>query len=252
MSVGEIEKMLRALRLSGMRESLDARAIQAEQGKLPFLEAFALLLHDELDRRRTKLVERRVKASGLMDLKTMSDFDWTFNARLPKKTIFELLALKFVTRREDALFLGPPGTGKSHTAKAIGHAAAHAGYRVLYRPAHLLFEELNEAAALKNRRKLVKALSLTDLLIIDDLALRKLPETAGDDTLEIIMNRYEKFSTIITSNRPLEDWPKLFGDAATVSVLLDRVMHHGHLLHFEGRSYRLKGQKRLAKNELEN
>lgn len=250
MTVPEIDKSLRVLRLSGIAATLGTRSLQATQGELSFIDAFAMLLQDELDRRRTRLIERRFKLSGLPELKTLQDFDWGFNPKTPKHACFELVALKFINDHEDALLIGSPGTGKSHIAKATGHAAIRAGNRVLYREAHVLFQDLFEAAQLGNRKKMMQALADADLLIIDDLFLRKLPRDAGDDLLEIIMNRYEKRSTIITSNRIVDDWGKLLSDNTAATAVLDRLMHHANLLKFEGKSYRLhQSATRLAKQK---
>ena len=188
--------------------------------------------------------------SGLPELKTLQDFDWGFNPKVPKHACFELVALKFINEHEDALLVGSPGTGKSHIAKATGHAALRAGYRVLYREAHLLFQEITEATHLGTRKKVMLTLAEAELLIIDDLFLRKLPRDAGDDLLEIIMNRYEKKSTILTSNRIVDDWGKLLADNTAATAVLDRLMHHAELLKFEGKSYRLhQSATRLAKRK---
>jgi DNA replication protein DnaC len=128
------------------------------------------------------------------------------------------------------LFLGPGGTGTSHLAQAIGHAAILQGYRVLYREAHVLLEELAEAVAEGQRKVYMNSLTTVSLLIIDDFGMRKLPLTAAEDLLEIIMRRYERASTLLTSNRPVEDWGKLLGDTAAVGSMLDRLLHHGHVL----------------------
>src|SRR5271166_2252660 len=143
-------------------------------------------------------------------------------------------------RREDALFLGPPGTGKSHLAQAIGHAAIQQGYRVLYRETHSLLDELAEATLDGTHKEHMEFLVTVPLLIIDDLGMRKLPLTAAEELLEIIMRRYERASTMLTSNRPVEDWGKLLGDAAAVSAMLDRLLHHGHVLKCGPRSWRTR------------
>lgn len=249
MSIQEIEKSLETLRLHGMQATLETRAIQANQGQSPFLEVFSCLLQDEIDSRRSRLIERRFKASGLDERKTLSEFDWSFNPKLPKKDIFELVTIKFIQNGEDALLIGAPGTGKSHIAKTVAHAATQACHQVVYREAHVFFEDIFEATQIGKRRKINKLFSESDLLIIDDLFLRKrIPENAADDLLDIILNRYSKSkSTLITSNRPIEDWGKLLKDNAASSAILDRLLHHGHLLKFEGNSYRLKeAAKRLA------
>ncbi|MBE9573064.1 MAG: ATP-binding protein [Proteobacteria bacterium] len=242
MSIQEIEKNLETLRLHGMRATLETRAIQANQGGSSFLEVFSCLLQDEIDSRRSRLIERKFKASGLDERKTLSEFDWGFNPKLPKKEIFELVTIKFIQDGEDSLLIGSPGTGKSHIAKTVAHAATQACHQVVYREAHTFFEDIFEANQIGRRKKVNKLFSEADLLIIDDLFLRKrVPEDAADDLLDIILNRYSKRkSTLITSNRPIEDWGKLLKDNAASSAILDRLLHRGHLLKFEGKSYRLK------------
>ena len=238
----EIERSLRILRLSGISTTLETRALQTNQGDMSFIDAFALLIQDEMDRRQSRQIERHYLQSGLPEKNTLADFDWGFNPKIPKKACFELVAGGFIQRGEDALVLGSPGTCKSHIAKAVAHAAIIAGHRVIYREAHLLFADIFEATQLRLRQKKVKLFSEADLVVIDDLFLRKkLPEDAADDLQEIIMNRYAaKKSTLITSNRVMDDWGKCLGDNAVASAILDRLMHHGNLLKFEGRSYRLK------------
>ena len=249
MAMPEIEKNLKALRLHGMGATLQTRVLQANQGGISFLEAFSWLLQDELDCRQSRLIDRRYKASGLDERKTMSEFDWSFNPKLPKKEIFDLVTIKFVQNGEDALLIGSPGTGKSFIAKAVAHAAIQVCHQVVYREAHDFFSDIFEATQIGRRQKMNKHFTESDLLIIDDLFLRKkMPEDAADDLLDIILHRYSKRkSTLITSNRPIEDWGNLLKDNAASSAILDRLLHRGHLLQFEGKSYRLKeASKRFA------
>jgi DNA replication protein DnaC len=241
MNLIELERSLRQLRLGGMAAVLETRLRQAQAEPMAPIDLISCLVSDELTRRTDRLLERRRKQAGFRDPnKTLDNFDFSFNPKINRSLVFELATGAFIARREDALFLGPGGTGKSHLAQAIGQAAIQQGYRVLYRETHILLEELAEAVIDGTRKQYVEAITTVPLLIIDDFGMRKLPQTAAEDVLEIIMRRYERASTLLTSNRPVEDWGKLLGDAAAVGAMLDRLLHHGHLLKCAPRSWRTK------------
>jgi DNA replication protein DnaC len=243
MNLVELRRSLTTLRLGGMAQSVEARILQAQSEKLAPIDFVSALVNDELTRRSDRFIARRVKQAEFRDAnKTLDAFDFDFNKKMNRRLVFELATGQFVDRHEDALFLGPPGTGKSHIAQAIGRSVIQAqGHRVLYREAHHLLEELAEAAVSGERKALIERFATAPLLIIDDLGMRKLPATAGEDLLELVMRRYEKASTLITSNRPVEDWGKLLGDTAAVAALLDRLLHHAHVLKCGPRSWRTKG-----------
>jgi DNA replication protein DnaC len=247
MTNDELDRSLRQLRLGGMADALSIRSQQARAESLGPVDFISLLVHDELQRRRDRLIERRVKAAGFRDQRTLDTFDWKFNS-LDRALIFDLANGRFIEQHEDVLLLGNAGVGKSHVAQAIGMAAIHAGFRVLYREAHVLFEDLLLANAIGERVATITTYSDIPLLIIDDLGMRKLPASAAEDLLEIVMRRYERVSTILTSNRPLDDWPTLFGDTPAVAAFLDRLMHHSHLIEIRGKSYRLHEHSLTARS----
>ena len=241
MNTIELQRSLRQLRLGGMADVLETRLRQAQAETMAPIDLISCLVSDELTRRSDRLLERRHKQAGFRDSdKTLDNFDFTFNPKINRSLVFDLATATFINKREDALFLGPGGTGKSHLAQAIGHAAIHQGYKVLYRETHILLDELAESVAEGTRSEYMASVATVPLLIIDDFGMRKLPHTAAEDLLEIIMRRYERFSTLLTSNRPVEDWGKLLGDVAAVSAMLDRLLHHGHVLKCGPRSWRTK------------
>ena len=241
MNIPELQRALRQLRLGGMAAVLETRLQQAQAEPMAPIDLISCLISDELTRRADRLLERRRKQAGFRDAnRSLDGFDFTFNAKMNRSLIFDLATCGFIAKREDVLLLGPGGTGKSHLAQAIGQAAILQGYRVYYREAHMLLEELAEAVAVGKRKQYLDSLATVPLLIIDDFGMRKLPLTAAEDLLELIIRRYERASTLLTSNRPVEDWGKLLGDTAAVGSMLDRLLHHGHVLKCGPRSWRTK------------
>ena len=241
MNLIELNRALHQLRLGGIVATLETRLLQAQQQNMAPIDLVSTLVSDELACRSQRLLDRRHKQAQFRDNhRRLDNFDFQFNPKMNHALVFDLATAAWVGRREDALFLGPPGSGKSHIAQAIGHAVIQQGYRVLYREAHVLLEELADATLDGKRKEHMELLTTVPLLIVDDLGMRKLPVTAAEELLEIIMRRYERASSLITSNRPVDDWGKLLGDSAAVTAMLDRLLHHGHVLKCGPRSWRTK------------
>jgi len=242
-----LQTALKKLRLSGLAPSLDVRLQEAMANHLSHAEFLELVLQDELAVRQDRLIKRRTKAAAFREPKTLEDFDWQFNPAIKKKQIFDLAACKFIREAKDVLILGPPGTGKSHLVQAIGYQAIKAGFYVLYRSIFDVVRDfLHDEAFACDDKTLAKYLK-PDLLVVDDMGMKQLPKRSGEYLFEIIMRRYENHSTVMTSNRPLEDWGKLIGDVPSATAILDRFLHHAEIITITGRSYRLND--RAVKDE---
>ena len=241
MTMTEIDRTLRELRLSGMIDTLETRILQAQASQQPFIETFSLVLQDELDRRRSRLMERRYKKSRLDERLTLHDFDWRFNPKLPRAACFELHTLKFISDSANALIIGKPGTGKSHVAKAVTYQATLHGSDVLYLEADQAFAKYILAKP-DEQSKIMRSLLEPDLLVLDDLFLaRRISEAAAEMLQTVVHQRYKlRRSVMVTSNRVVQDWGKYLGDNTMSGTILDRLMHRSVLLEFEGKSYRLK------------
>jgi len=241
MTTPEIERTLRALRLSGIAATLSTRVMQAQSTQEPFLDTFAAMLQDELDRRRSRLTERRFKQARLDERLTLADFDWRFNPRLPRQACFELHTLKFIGEGANALIIGKPGTGKSHIAKAVAYQATLQGHTVRYVEADTEFARF-ALASTAEQAALLRAYVEPDLLVLDDLFLaRRIADASAELLQTVVHQRYKhRRSVIVTSNRVVQDWGKYLGDATMTTTILDRLMHRAAMLEFEGKSYRLE------------
>lgn len=232
---------LRDLRLSGLAQTLDVRLQEAAGHQLSHAEFLELILQDELLVRQERKIARRVKAALFREVKPLDQFQWSFNPSIQKKQIFDLATCRFIREARDVLFLGPPGVGKSFLVQAIGYEAIKHGHVVLYRSIFDVVRDFLHEEALSDDKVLSKYLK-PELLIVDDMGMKQLPKRSGEYLFEIIMRRHETRSTVMTSNRPLEDWGKLVGDVPSATAILDRFLHHAEIVSITGKSYRLRNQ----------
>jgi DNA replication protein DnaC len=247
-----LRNALKKLRLSGLLEGLEVRLQEAAGNGLSHLEFLELILQDELAVRSDRQLQRRVKAALFRELKPLDQFDWSFNPSIKKKQVLDLATCRFVREKRDVLWLGPPGVGKSFLVQAVGYQAIKAGHAVLYRSVFDAVRDFLHDEALSAEDKVLSRYLKPDLLIIDDMGMKQLPKRSGEYLFEIIMRRYETRSTMMTSNRPLEDWGKLLGDVPTATAILDRFLHHAEVVSMNGRSYRLRDRPGASPDALQD
>jgi DNA replication protein DnaC len=247
MSIEKLQQSLKGLRLGGMAVNIPIRYQEAKSHELDYLDFISNLVSDEYTRRQSNLLNRRLKAARFPSLKTLEEFDFDFNPALKKKEIMALASSSFIYKAQNILLIGPPGVGKSHIAIALGIAAIHNGYAVLHKSAFDLVAEMAEADTPKSRKGYLATLIKANLLIIDELGMKKMPQNAADDLLEVIHRRHGNSSTIIATNRIVSDWGTILGDTAATAAILDRFLENAVVFTIKGKSYRLA--KNIEKEE---
>jgi DNA replication protein DnaC len=234
----ELVPSLKRLRLSGILETLETRTDQATSEEWTYVEFLSRLLQDEVERRAQKQLARRLSRSRLHPAKTLESFDFRFNDSVHRRQVFDLATCEYVRRRRNVVIVGQTGVGKTHLAQAIAHEAIRKGFDVLLVGAHRLVDHLAAGRADDSTERRLATYLRPDLLVIDDLGLKSLPPTGASDLYDVINERYERGSIIVTSNRAPAEWHDWFGDPLLASAALDRLGHDAHVLTITGKSYR--------------
>lgn len=248
----ELIPMLKQLRLSGILDSLEVRNRQAIDEKMAYTDFLALLVQDEVARRTQRKLAMRVRRANFRNHKTLEDFDFSFNPSINKSQIMDLATCRFLEEKVSALIVGPCGTGKSHLAQALGHCAVRIGYDVLFTTQTKLLGQLHAARATNAYDRRLNTLAKVDLLIIDDFGLKPLRSPQDEDIHDLIGERYERRSTIITSNLDLNEWTDAFPNKLLGAATIDRIRHGAYCVVLNGKSFRAaKPFPKLQKKEVE-
>jgi DNA replication protein DnaC len=244
-----VREKMKTLRLSGAILSLESRNRYALDNKCSYLEFLEMLLEDECVRRKNNSFDRKLKASRMDPSKTLDVFDFRFQPDIDKRQIQELASCRFIGEKQNIIFMGKPGVGKTHLANAIGMTALQQGYEVMLVHANTLIDDLYRHKADGRYQAALRKYKRLDLLIIDELGFKRIPRNGLDDFFDVIRGRYEKGSIIITTNRTFEDWGGLFEDPVMASAIIDRLIHHAEIIKITGNSYRIKKRTELIEND---
>lgn len=235
-----LEQGLKRLKLRHLRETLDDVNEMALQEEPSYLDFLAYIVGKEIEARDETQKEKRLKAAGFPFLRTLDGFDFQFQSSVSRQTLLDLAQLEFVTQHENLVLVGPPGVGKTHLAVALGVEAVHAGYRVLFSTAHDLVDRLYKAMADDTVVATMKRILRHDLIIVDEVGYLELDTVGSDHLFQLVARAYEKRSLIVTSNLDFKEWGDLFDKAATAAAVLDRLLHHAHVISLKGDSYRVR------------
>ena len=241
----QIRGQLADLKMPGALEALDHVLSQIDGGQMAAPEAISAVLEAQISLRNNRRLEAAMRSSRLPAIKQLEHFDFSFQPSIKREQIESLATLGFVERRENVVFLGPPGVGKTHLAISLAIAAAQQGRRVYYGTLGELITSLEEAQAAGKLLHRMKTLTHPALLVVDEIGYLPVSRTGAMLFFQLMSRRYEHASTVLTSNKSFEEWGEIFGDEVMATALIDRLLHHCHIVNIRGNSYRMRRHSEL-------